>query len=218
LTEIENQLQRLSKAVLEGNALEARQSTYAALARGSTANEILDVMLDSVDVLVGLHEVGEYDQARISAAENAVNSCLEVVEDRLVKAEGRFKLRATVGSIGVKAGSLSALALSAALRSVGFHTLSLGKTQTPLELLRNSEELKVDVVFPLLSGDGVERQLQTFAEEIERGGFKSKFQVIAVAPGSQATLKECITVARNSSEALTRATEWALKRNLARSK
>lgn len=218
MTETENQLQRLSKAVLEGKALEARQSTHASLARGSTANEILDAILDAVDILVGLHEVGEYDQSRIIAAEVAVNSSLEVIEDQLVKAENRFNLKATVGPVGIKAGSLLALALSAALRSVGFHTLSLGKTQTPLELLRNSEELKADVVFPLLPSDGVERQLQTFAEEIERGGFKTKFQVIAVAPGFQDTLKQYISVARNSGEALSRATEWALKRNLARNR
>jgi len=216
LTEIENQLQRLSKAVLEGNAVEARQSTYASLARGSTANEVLEAILDAVDILVGLHEVGEYDQNRINIAETAVNASLEVMKDYFVKAENRFNLKATVGPVGIKGGGLLALALSAALRSLGFRTQSLSKTQTPLELLRNSEELKADVVFPLLSGNGVERQLQIFAEEIERGGFKSKFKVIAIAPGFQDTWKQDISVARNSGEALSRATEWALKRNLAR--
>jgi methanogenic corrinoid protein MtbC1 len=216
LTEIENQLQRLSKAVLEGNAVEARQSTYASLARGSTVNEVLEAILDSVDILVGLYEVGEYDQSRILAAETAVNSSLEVMKDYLVKAENRFNLKATVGPIGIKGGALLALAFSAALRSLGFHTQSLSKTQTPLEILRNSEELKADVVFPILSSDGIERQLQIFAEEIERGGFKSKFQVIAIAPGFQGTWKQDISVARNSGEALSRATEWALKRNSAR--
>jgi methylmalonyl-CoA mutase cobalamin-binding subunit len=188
------------------------------LARGSTANEVLDAMLDSVDVLVGLHQVGEYDQNKINAAESAVSSCINVIEDRLVNAENRFNFKATVGPIGIKAGNLSALALSAALRSAGFHTQSLGKTQTPLELLRNSEELKADVVVSLLSGDDVETQLQAFAEAIERGGFKSKFHVIAVAPGSEGTVKGSITVARNSSEALMRAAEWALKHERTRRK
>ena len=191
--------------------MEARQSSYASLARGRTANEVLDVMLDSVDVLVGLHQVGEYDQGRITAAETAVSSCVEILEERLEKAQNRFDLKATVGPIGIKAGNLLALALSAALRSAGFRTQSLGKTQTPLELLRNSEELKADIVLPLLSGEGVDRQLQIFAEEIARGGFRTKFHVIAVAPGASDTIKQEISVARNSSEALSRATEWGLK-------
>lgn len=213
MTETENQLQRLSKAILEGNSLEANQSTYASMARGRTTNEVLEAILDAVDILVGLHEVGEYDQNRITAAEAAVNSSLEIMKDHLVNAESRFNLKATIGPIGIKGGSLLALALSAALRSLGFHAQSLSKTQTPLELLRNSEELKADVVIPILSSDGIERQLQIFTEEMERGGFKSKFQVIAIAPGFQGTWREGISVARNSGEALSRATEWALKRN-----
>jgi len=213
---MEDQLQRLTNAILDGKAEEARQSTYAALAKGSTTNEILDGMLEAVNIVVDLHEVGEYDQDRVNAAEAAVNSSLQVIEDRLAKAESKFNVRATVGPVGLKAGNLLALALSAALRSVGLRALSLGKTQTPLEILRNSEELRADLVLPLLSSDGVERQLDAFTEAIERGGFKSKFKVIALAPGLPDTLQPTLSVARNSGEAISRATEWALKRTHAR--
>lgn len=216
LSEIEQRLQELTNAVLAGKAEEARQSTYAALARGSTTNEVLDALLEAVNILVDLYDVGEYDRSKLTTAENAVNSCLQVVEDRLVKSERRFNLKATVGPVGMKGGGLLALALSAILRSIGFQATCLGKTQTALELLRNSEELGVDLVIPLLADDEIEAQLRTFVEEMDRGGFRSKFEVIPIAPDLADTVQMPITTARNSSEAISKATEWALKRHSAR--
>ncbi len=212
LNQSEQELQRLTNAVLAGKAEEVRQSTYTALARGSSPNDILDALVEAANIIIDLHEVGEFDQSRLSTAENAVSSCLQVIEDRLAKSEGKFNVKATVGPLGLKAGSVLSLALSAILRSVGFRAMNLSKTQTPLELLRNSEELGAELVIPLLSSNGVEGQLRSLVDEVERGGFKSKFEVIAVAPGLPATVQTSLSVVRNSGEAISKATEWALKR------
>ena len=208
----------MTTALLSGKAEEARQSTYAALALGSTANEILDTLVDAVNIVIGLREVGEYDQDRMTAVESAVNSCLQTIEDRLAIAERKFNIKATTGPVGMKAGNLLSLAVSASLRSVGFRSVNLGKSQTPLEILRNSEELGADLVVPLLSGERVEEQLQSFREAIERGGFKTKFEVILVAPGLPETIETSINLARNSGEAISKATEWALRRSKATTK
>ncbi len=202
----------MTNALLEGKAEEARQSTNAALATGSTANEILDALVDAINIVVDLHEVGEYDQSRVLAVENAATACLQVIEVKLAVSESRFNLKATTGPVGLKAGNLLSMALSASLRSVGFRSINLGKSQTPLELLRNSEELGADLVVPLLSGDAVEEQLRNFIEALERGGFKGKFEVIPVAPGLPELFQSSVAIARNSSEAISKATEWALKR------
>ena len=216
LSEIEQRLQQLTNSVLAGNAEEARQSAYAALARGGTTNEVLDALLEAVNIFVDLYDVGEYDRSKLENAENAVDSCLHAVEDRLVKSEGKFKLKVTVGPVGMKGGALLALALVAILRSIGFQATCLGRTQTALELLRNSEELGADLVIPLLADDGIEAQLRAFVEEMDRGGFRSKFEVIPIAPNLAEIVQTPITTARNSSEAISKATEWALKRHSAR--
>ncbi len=205
----------MTNTLLAGNADEVRQSTHAALAQGSTANDVLDALVEAVNIIVDLHDVGEYDQSKLDAAENAVTSCLQVIEDRLQKSEGKFNIKATTGPVGLKAGSLLSMAVSAALRSVGFRSICLGKTQTALELLRNSEEQGSDLVVPLLSSEGVEEQLRSFTEELERGGFRTKFEVIPVAPGLPETVQPSVTIARNSGEAISKATEWALKRRSA---
>jgi len=212
LTNKEESIQELTNALLTGKAEDARQSTYAALARGNTNGEVLDALVEAANIVVDLHDVGEYDQAKLAATENSISMSLQVLEDWLAKSQGRFGLKVTVGPVGLKAGALLAIVLSAVFRSVGFHSTSLTKTQTALDLLRNSEELGTNLAIPLLPSEGVERHLRDFTEELERGGFRSKFEVIPVAPGLPEGLEMSLTVARNSEEAISKATQWALRK------
>jgi methanogenic corrinoid protein MtbC1 len=216
LSEIEQRLQQLTNAVLAGKADEVRQATYAALARGGTDKDVLDAVTEAVNIIVDLHDVGEYDSNRLISAENAVGSCLQVLEDRLTASQGRFNVRATVGPLGLKAGGLLSLAVSAVLRSIGLEAINLSKTQTPLDLLRNSEELRADLVIPLLAREDIGAQLQAFLREMERGGFKTKLEIIPVVLGLPDTTEFPFQVARNFSEAISRATEWALKKRAVR--
>ena len=198
-----------------GKADEVRQNTYAALARGGGSNDVLDAVAEAVDIVVDLCDVEEYDSDRLISVENAVNSCLQVIEEKLAASQDRFHVRATVGPLGLKAGGLLCLAVCAALRSIGFNAVNLNKTQTALDLLRNSEELGADLVIPLLAREDVEGQLHGLMEQMENGGFKAKFEVIPVAPGVLDVAQFQFYIAKNSSEAISRATEWALKRGSA---
>ena len=215
MSEIEQRLQKLTNAVLAGKPDEARQSTYAALGRGGTTNDILDAVTEAVNIIIDLHDMGEFNSEKLTHAETAVSSALQAIEDRLTVTQGRFNLKATVGPLGLKAGSLLSLTLCAALRSIGFFAMNLGKTQTSLDLLRNSEELGADLVIPLLAHEDVEGQLQGLRQEIDRGGFKLRFEIIPVAPGLPDGASP-LPVVRNSSEAISRATEWALRKRTMR--
>ena len=212
LSEVEQRLQQLTNAVSTGKEEESRQSTYAALAKGCTPNDVLDAVVEAVNIVVDLNDVGDYGQDRLNAAENALNSSLQVIEEKLATAEVKFNLRVAVGPVGLKAGGLLSCALTAVLRSAGLRAVNLNKTQTALELLRNSEELGADLVVPLLPSVDVEGHLRSFVEEIERGGFKTKFDIIPVAPGLPERVDVPLSVARNSSEAISKAMEWAVKK------
>lgn len=216
MSEIEQRLQQLTNAVLAGKADEVRQNTYAALARGGSRNDVLDAIAEAVNIIVDLCDVGEYDSDRLTSAENAVSSSLQVIEDKLAASQDRFHVKATVGPLGLKAGGLLSLAVCAALRSIGFNAIPLNKTQTALDLLRNSEELGADLVMPLLAREDAEAQLHVFTEQMENGGFRAKFEVIAVAPGVPNVAQFHLCITGNSSEAISKATEWAVKRASAR--
>jgi methanogenic corrinoid protein MtbC1 len=215
MTEREASIQELTNALLAGKGEEAKQRAYAALARGINEREILDAVVDAANAISDLQELGEYDQGKIASMEFAVNSSLQTLEEWLTKSEGKFGVKTTVGPVGLKAGALQSLVLTASLRSLGFHSVSLGKTQTALDLLRNSEHLDADLVIPILSENG-EDHLRNFVEAYERGGFRSKFEVIPIAPGVEESLSTGLMVARNTGEAISKATQWALKRNALR--
>ena len=209
----EESLQELTKALLAGKVEEAKQSAYAALAKGNSKGELLDAIVEAANIVSDLQELEQYDQGKLIAVENSANASLQTLEDWLAESEKKFNAQVTVGPVGLKAGGLQSIALSAALRSMGFHSSSLTKTQTALDLLRNSEELDADLVIPLLSGNGDE-QLKNFADAYDRGGFRSKFEVIPIAPGLPENASTNLTVARNTGEAISKATQWALKRKL----
>jgi methanogenic corrinoid protein MtbC1 len=211
LTEKEQSLQELTGAILAGTVDEAKQRAYAALAKGNGEREILEAIVEAVNIISDLEELDQYDQAKIASVESSVNSCLQILEEWLTKSEGKFDVKITVGPVGIRAGALLSLTLSASLRSVGFRSTSLGKTQTALDLLRNSEELDADLVIPILSGNGDE-DLRNFAEAYERGGFKNNFEIIPIAPGASEDSHASLTIARNSGEAISKATQWALKK------
>jgi len=210
LTEKEESIRELTNALLAGRAEEAKRSTFAALAKANTEREVLDAIVDAVNIISDLQELEQYDHDKLTSLENSVNTSLQVLEEWLAKSEGKFGLKVTVGPVGVRAGALACLALSASLRSVGFRSVSLGKTQTALDLLRNSEELGAKLVIPMLSADD-DQQLVNFVQAYERGGFKNKFEVIPIVPKLSEIPQPNITIARNSGEAISKATQWALK-------
>ena len=212
LTEKEDSLQQLTNALLTGKSDETKLRAYAAIKKGNNEREILDAVVEVVNIISDLQEVNQFDQPKIASLESAVNTCLQVLEEWLSKSEGRFGLMVTVGPVGLKTGLLSSLALSASLRAIGFRSTNLGKTQTALDLLRNSEELDADLVIPILPADGTEHLL-AFAEAYERGGFKNKFEIISIAPGTPENLHSTLTIAQNAEEAISKATQWAIKKS-----
>jgi len=212
LSEIEQREQQLTRSILAGSAEEARQNTHAALARGCTTNDVLDAIVEAVNIVLDLHEVGEYSREKLAGAEAAVGASLQVIEEKLATTEGRFGLKVAVGPVGMSAGGLLSSALSAVMRSAGLRAVNLPKTQTALDLLRNSEELGADLVVPLLPSEDVDGHVRSFLDEVERGGFKTKFEIVPVAPGLKDPVDLPLAVARNSSEAISKAMEWAVKK------
>jgi len=214
MIEVEQRLQQLTNAILTGNPEEAKQKTHAALAIVKP-NEVLDAVIEAVNILLDLNEVGGIDQSRLTSLENTVNGPLQVLEPTLITTEGKFDFTATVGPLGFQGGHLLSTVLAALLRSVGFKSISLGKTQTALEILRNSEELRADIVIPILPKDELATHLTNLRDLIQKGGFSSKFQVIPIARGLSESINVPLYAARSIDEAISKALEWAIKNSVA---
>jgi hypothetical protein len=213
LTESDQRLQQLTNAVLAGDPEQTRQKTNAALAK-TTPNEVLDAVIEGVNILLDLNELGGADPNRLIGADDAITACLEILEPTLSKSQGKFDFTVTVGPIGLEWGHLLSMSMAALLRSVGLNASTLNKTKTALELLRNSEELRADIVLPLLPKEDVEAQLSSLKNEIDRGGFANRFHVIPVARNLPVSIVSPLNVARNVDEAVSKALEWAIKNSV----
>src|SRR5208282_2892735 len=167
-----------------------------------------------VNILLDLTELGGVDQKKFKNVENAINACLQVIQDALNASEGKFDFTATVGPMGLEGGHLLSMAIAALLRSVGFKAVGISKNQTALELLRNSEELRADLVLPLLPKNDLQAHLLSLEDEIKRSGF-GKFRIIPIARGLPESLTTPIYVAKNVDEAVSKALEWAIKNSVA---
>jgi hypothetical protein len=203
----------LTNAVLAGSPEETQQKTHAALAIAKP-NEILDAVIEAVNILLDLTELGGADQKKFKNVENAINACLQVIQDPLNASEGKFDFTATVGPMGLEGGHLLSMTIAALLRSVGFKAVGISKNQTALELLRNSEELRADLVLPLLPKNDLQTHLLSLEDEIKRSGF-GKFRIIPIARGLPESLTTPIYVAKNVDEAVSKALEWAIKNSVA---
>ena len=213
MTECDQRLQQLTNAVLAGDPEQTRQKTNAALAK-ATPNEVLDAVIEGVNILLDLNELGGADPNRLTGAEGAINACLQILEPIINKSERKFDFTATVGPIGLEWGHLLSMTLAAVLQSVGLNASTLNKTKTALELLRNSEELGADIVLPLLPKEDVEAQLSSLKDEIDRGGFSNRFHVIPVGRNLPDTVDSPLNVAKNVDEAVSKALEWAIKNSV----
>lgn len=206
-------MQQLTNAVLAGNPEQTRQKTNAALAKANP-NEVLDAVIEGVNILLDLNELGGADPNRLTGAEEAVNACLQILEPSISKSESKFDFTATVGPIGLEWGHLLSIPLAAVLRSAGLNASTLNKTKTALELLRNSEELGADIVLPLLPKEDVEAQLASLKDEIDRGGFGNRFHVIPVIRNLPDGVASPLNLAKNVDEAVSKALEWAIKNSV----
>ena len=213
MTESDQRLQQLTNAVLAGDPEQTRQKTNATLAK-ATPNDVLDAVIEGVNILLDLHELGGADSDRLTGAEGAINACLLILEPIISKSASKFDFTATVGPIGLEWGHLLSMSLAALLRSVGIKASTLNKTKTALELLRNSEELRADMVLPLLPKEDVEAQLSSLKDEIDRGGFANRFHVIPVGRNLPDSIVSTLNVARNVDEAVSKALEWAIKNSV----
>jgi len=213
LTESNERLQQLTNAVLAGDAEQTRQKTNAALAK-ATPNEVLDAVVEGVNILLDLNELGGADENRLTSAESAIIACLQIIDPIISKSESKFDFTATVGPVGLEWGHLLSMSLAALLRSVGLAASTLNKTKTALELLRNSEELRADIVLPLLPKEDVEAQLLSLKNEVDRGGFANRFHVIPVGRNLPDTTAPTLNVAKNVDEAVSKALEWAIKNSV----
>lgn len=179
---------QLSDAILRGDVetAEAKAKILAQYAEDPT--EALDDLYDAFRTAESLHALGEYDEQRFAASASAARASLDVLKSSLIPKQTRFTARISVGPVSGGNDVMSSI-MAAMLAAAGHQVTDLSRATTPKELLRNAEQSGAELLIVSFDEQTV-ALAREFVNELESGGFRNKFDVIAFVRGSQSTTFE----------------------------
>jgi methanogenic corrinoid protein MtbC1 len=203
---------QLSDAIVRGDVetAEAKAKILAQYAENPT--EALDDLYDAFRTAESLHALGEYDEERFAASASAARASLDVLKSSLTPKQTRFTARICVGPVSGGNDVMSSI-MAAMLAAAGHQVTDLSRATTPKELLRNAEQSAAELLIVSFD-EQTATEAREFVNELESGGFRNKFDVIAFVRGSESTTVEPSSfafVAHDPLGLLSRTTEFLIR-------
>ncbi len=203
---------QLSDAIVRGDSETAETKAKILAQYAEDPAEALDDLYDAFRTAESLHTLGEYDEQRFAASSSAARVSLNVLRSSLIPKQTRFTARICIGPISGGGDVMSAI-MAAMLSAAGHEVTDLSRSTTPKELLRNAEQSNAEFLVVSVNEHTVDA-LNEFVSEYESGGFRSKYEVIAFARGSQlpeGASSSFILVAHDPLELLSKTTEFIIR-------
>lgn len=184
---MENLVQEIYSAVLNGNASETKEKVQMALDNGSQAEELLNKGLIAAMKEVGqLFEDGEYFVPEMLISARAMKSGMTILRPILVSQDIKPIGRVVIGTVKGDLHDIGKNLVSMMLEGSGFEIIDLGTDVTPEKFLEAINTHKPDLVgmSALLTTTmtNIEKTLRFLEENGARKGLKV---IIGGAPISQ---------------------------------
>jgi len=203
---------QLSDAIVRGDSETAETKAKILAQYAKDPAEALDDLYDAFRTAESLHVLGEYDEQRFAASSSAARVSLNVLRPSLVPKQTRFTAKICIGPVSGGGDVMSAI-MAAMLSAAGHEVTDLSRSTTPKELLRNAEQSNAELLVVSVNEHTV-GALSEFVSEYESGGFRSKYEVIAFARGSQLSedaSSSFVLVAHEPLELLSKTTEFIIR-------
>jgi len=184
---MENLVQEIYSAVLNGNASETKEKVQMALENGSPAEELLNKGLIAAMKEVGqLFEDGEYFVPEMLISARAMKSGMTILRPILVSQDIKPLGKVVIGTVKDDLHDIGKNLVSMMLEGSGFEIIDLGTDVTPEKFLEAINTHKPDIV-------GMSALLTTTMTNIEKtlrfleenGARKNLKVIIGGAPISQ---------------------------------
>ena len=184
---MENLVQEIYSAVLNGNASETKEKVQMALENGSPAEELLNKGLIAAMKEVGqLFEDGEYFVPEMLISARAMKSGMTILRPILVSQDIKPLGKVVIGTVKGDLHDIGKNLVSMMLEGSGFEIIDLGTDVTPEKFLEAINTHKPDIV-------GMSALLTTTMTNIEKtlrfleenGARKNLKVIIGGAPISQ---------------------------------
>jgi 5-methyltetrahydrofolate--homocysteine methyltransferase len=205
-------LEKISEAVIDFDALQARELCGTALATGVPPYEIIiDGMAKGMDVISKKYENGDYFLSELVMAGETMKQALEVVEPHL-KQNG-VKSRGTV-VIGTVQGDLHDIGkhiFGNLLRGAGFTVIDLGFDVSPKSFADEVERSKPDILgMSALITTTMTSMAETITE-LKKRGTRNKVKIIiggAAVDNQYASKIGADAAARDAIEGVSTCKDW----------
>ena len=144
---MEEVLQNLFNAVLEGNFDEVKSNVPAALEAGIDPNVILnDGMIAAMREVGARFEAGEYYVPEMLIAARAMQSGMSLLKPHLQKSDRKSSGRVLMGTVKGDLHDIGKNLVSLMLEGAGYEIVDLGVDVPAEEFVKKAIELKPDVV------------------------------------------------------------------------
>ncbi len=163
-SEAEQEGRKLAELILKGDSLEAAESAKRLILHRQDANDVVDAISDTMNIVSDLHEVEKYSLERVESCERAAESALEAIRPEIRVEQRRISGRVMVTSLKGDPHSFDKTILLTMLKIGGFTPLDGGGDMTPAETVAKVSELRPDVLaIPLVTPAAVKNLIETTA-------------------------------------------------------
>ena len=184
LSEADREEKRLAEFILKGESDQAAHSARQLLQHKKDANDVVDAISDTMNIVADLHEVERYSMERVESCERAAERALEAIRPEIRVEQRRISGRVMVTSLQGDPHGFDKTILLTMLEIGGFTPLDGGGDLTAEEAMVKVSELKPDVLaVPLVTSAAAKILIET-ASLIRSG--KSGLLVVAYGRGAKA--------------------------------
>ena len=140
-------LQRLEKAIIDGDAEAAVELVEEALSAGTDANEILENGLTKGMRQVGnLFEAGEYFVPEMLVAAEAMGKATDVLRPHLVSGSFQNKGKVVIGTVEGDLHDIGKRLVAMMLEGTGFEVIDLGTSVPPSTFAKAVQDSRAELV------------------------------------------------------------------------
>ncbi len=161
---------KLAEHILKGDSLQASESAKHLLLHMKDANDVVDAISDTMNIVSDLHEVERYSLERVESCERAAESALEAIRREIRVEQRRISGRVMVTSLKGDPHSFDKTLLLAMLTIGGFTPLDGGGDLTPEEAASKASELKPDLLaIPLVTSTAAKNLIEAASLIVSSG-------------------------------------------------
>ncbi|MBO0888830.1 B12-binding domain-containing protein, partial [Candidatus Bathyarchaeota archaeon] len=175
------QSKRLTEVILKGDEVDAARIARELTHGRSEANDVLDTISETMNIVADLHEVERYTPEQVAGCERAAEKALDAIRPRIRLEQKRISGRVMVTSLKGDPHSFDKTLLLTMLEIGGISALDGGEELTPEDVSKKVASIKPDVLaIPLVTGSAAESLMDT-KSRLDSSG--TKIRIVAYGRG-----------------------------------